>query len=200
VDDLDEQARWDYEQTVAGIRALTEVRFKLLAFLPPISGAALALLTRVDVPDDTKAVLAVLGFAVTLGIVIYDQRNSQLYYALIDRATWLEREQLGLRQWREDLPPGGPYAGRPQGHRLFGLITVSHTRGLALVHGVLLGIWIFALARLKLDAGFAAAIGAAVTLIFLVELERLLKQTNRSRLPLPERPAPAEGEGRGPVL
>jgi hypothetical protein len=38
--DVDERLRLDYDQTTDLVRTLTDVRFKLLAFVPTISGAA----------------------------------------------------------------------------------------------------------------------------------------------------------------
>jgi hypothetical protein len=40
VSDMDESLRLDYDQTTDLVRTLTDVRFKLLAFVPTISGAA----------------------------------------------------------------------------------------------------------------------------------------------------------------
>jgi hypothetical protein len=178
-----ERAQWDYEQTVAGIWSLTDIRFKLLAFVPTLSGAAIALLTRSGMGDGTKGALAALGFFVTLGIVVYDQRNSQLYYTLIDRAIWLEGSVLRLPTWEPRLPRGGMFAARPHGSRLFGCVTVSHSRGLGLVYSAVLGAWAFPIAHLWLGAPAAGAIAAVVGLVFLYEQERLLQSTRKSRLP-----------------
>jgi hypothetical protein len=177
----DERARWDYEQTVAGIRALTEIRFKLLAFIPPLSGAAVALLTGTEVSSGTQGVVGGLGFVVIFGIVVYDQRNSQLYYTLIDRAIWLEGAVLRLPTWEKGHRHGGAYAARPYGVRLFGLFEVSHSRGLALVYAVVLGTWAFPIARVLLSAPGAAAVAGAVAVLFFVELERLQREVRRSR-------------------
>ena len=75
----------DYEQTCQQIRAFTDVRFKLLAFVPTLTGAAVALLGNVT---DEWTVLAVglLGLFVTLGIVFYEMRNTGPYNAAVDRA------------------------------------------------------------------------------------------------------------------
>ena len=71
-----ETAKFDYEQTLETYRQLTDIRFKLLAFVPALSGAAIALLTRSEIDGLEGVGLAGLGFVVTLGIALYDQRNT----------------------------------------------------------------------------------------------------------------------------
>ena len=66
-----EELRLDYDQTTDLLRTLTDVRFKLLAFVPTISGAAIGLLGRGDSAAELLAVGA-LGLLATLGIVVYE--------------------------------------------------------------------------------------------------------------------------------
>ena len=63
----EDKLKLDYEQTCQQIRAFTDIRFKLLAFVPTLTGAAVALLSNVD---DQWIVLAVglLGLFVTLDV------------------------------------------------------------------------------------------------------------------------------------
>jgi hypothetical protein len=53
---------------------LADIRFKLLALVPLISGAAIAFLTTDPVHASSQIVLAggVFGLLITLGITIYD--------------------------------------------------------------------------------------------------------------------------------
>jgi hypothetical protein len=44
--DADDRLRLDYEQTTQLIRTLTDIRFKLLAFVPTIAGATVGLVGR----------------------------------------------------------------------------------------------------------------------------------------------------------
>ena len=44
--DAENKIKLDYEQTCQQIRAFTDIRFKLLAFVPTLTGAAVALLSR----------------------------------------------------------------------------------------------------------------------------------------------------------
>jgi hypothetical protein len=83
--------RLDYEQTLATHRQLVEIRFKLLAFLFALSAVAVALLTAATVNGWTVSGLGIIGFVVTLGLVIYDRRNSQFHDGSIGRAEHLEK-------------------------------------------------------------------------------------------------------------
>ena len=100
-----ETAKFDYEQTLETYRQLTDIRFKLLAFVPALSGAAIALLTRSEIDGLEGVGLAGLGFVVTLGIALYDQRNTVFYNGAIGRAKFLEW-RLGLERFGGDRHRG----------------------------------------------------------------------------------------------
>jgi len=89
-----ELARLDYEQTVALVRTLNEVRFKLLAFVPTIAGASVAFLSSRASRSELLAV-GPIGLAATLGVFVYDLRNNQHDTRASTRARELER-RLGL--------------------------------------------------------------------------------------------------------
>jgi hypothetical protein len=170
-----ELARWDYEQTVATVRQLTDIRFKLLAFVPTLSGIAIGLVTR-RVQPGVEAAVGAFGFLITLGIAFYDQRNSALYDELIGRARWLEATILRLPSRHTHLARGGQYAERPgERRRLFGLIEIWHDRALALIYGTVLGGWTFLFLLGAFDwSNRAAGIGAAfVAFLLTLELQRL---------------------------
>ena len=171
-----------YEQVCNGYRELIDVRFKLLALVPSISGVAIALISK-DLSDFQsypvpRLIVAILGFIVTIGIVFYDQRNSQLYNALIRRGRKLE----------EELSINGIFSNRqPRTLKLFGLITIWHDRGLALIYGSVLGAWIFPIAGgiqwlWKTEANvntapeIAAIISCIASIVFIIELHRLDKK------------------------
>jgi hypothetical protein len=131
----------DYQETCAGIRALAEIRFKLLALLPAASGAAIAIVPR-NMASDEAIALGSFGLAATLGLLVYDQRNTQFYNSLIGRARGLE-EKLGFLSFT-DVEHGGPYRDRPVDTRkLFGLLPMWHDLGLALVYSSCLAGWSF---------------------------------------------------------
>lgn len=70
MDAEDERLKLDYEQTLATYRQFTEIRFKLLAFVPTLTGVAVALLTNAELDGLERVALAGLGFFVTFGIVL----------------------------------------------------------------------------------------------------------------------------------
>lgn len=76
----------DYEQTVAQVRQLTEVRFKLVALVPTLTAAAVALLSSSNVDGLTRAVLAAGGLGVAFGIVVRSTIRHQLGIALMSGA------------------------------------------------------------------------------------------------------------------
>ena len=84
--------RVDYQQTTDLLRTLTDVRFKLLALVPTLSGAAVAVLGH---PSSAAELIAVglLGLTATLGVLLYELRNSQLF----DYALRPQRESLEAR-------------------------------------------------------------------------------------------------------
>jgi hypothetical protein len=142
----------EYSQVNDNIRALADIRFKLLALIPPLGGVAIFLLsqaaiTRTDDPPAAQAnppgpndfalvlLLSLMGFLATLGVTFYDQRNSEIYNALIGRARELER--------RMKLS-GGQYLTRPARSRHFlGVLLMWHDLGLSLIYGTVLGAWFF---------------------------------------------------------
>jgi hypothetical protein len=88
-------------------------------------------------------VLSVLGFVVTLGIVIYDQRNSQISNETFSRTRWLET-QLKFLSRRDTTALGGHHTDRPgRVLCLFKRWAIWHDRGLALIYGSVLGAWVF---------------------------------------------------------
>ncbi len=136
-----EDLRADYAQTNQQINVLADIRFKLLAFVPALTAAAVTLLTSNKVGQGAVFAVGLLGFVVVFGIAMYDQRNSQIYDACQHRAKYLESEkQLGLPKSTK-VKEGGLYNERPDRTRsLFG-ITVWHDRSLAYIYSAALGGW-----------------------------------------------------------
>lgn len=190
----------EYGEINNNIRFLAEVRFKLLGLIPTLGGAAVFVLSRIGLssvaasgnPDNDLVVVllvATLGFAATLGVTLYDQRNSELYNALIHRAKHLELNLClpGSPGGLKSTKKGGQFRERPaKGRHL--IVTAGHDLALALIYGPLLGAWLFPLtfaaARLaSLDAWCSKAIaeGLAVLaiLFFTVRLIRLDVEENK---------------------
>src|ERR671930_1172254 len=162
--DADDRLRLDYEQTTDRYRTLVDIRFKLLAIVPTICGIAVGLLGR---PHSAAELLAVglIGLVATLGIFVYELRNTQIHDAVVERATQLER-RLGLDASLGEAHAGGLFGERP-GHavRLLGLVTVVGDRGLGLVYGAALAGWGYLVAwgaLRALDVGAARKVGGVI--------------------------------------
>lgn len=138
-----ENLRLDYQQTNEYIKLLTDIRFRLLVFTPVITGITFAFSEFMLNRNGTIFIVGILGFVATLGIIIYDQRNSQLYNRAIQRATRLE-QLLEFPPIMKDNAHGGLFYERPARKKeLLGLILIWHDRGLALVYGASICGWSF---------------------------------------------------------
>jgi hypothetical protein len=166
----DDRLRLEYDRAVAIFRDLTDIRFKLLALVPTLAGAAVGLL-KGDQAAVTLLAVGVLGLSATLGILVYELRNSEVRRGAAKRAAELERELLGARLVTSRAK-GSP--------RLFGLLPLEHSLGLALVYGAALAGWSYLVAWGVLDAVNASnareigvAIGAVAGLLVLFEVLRI---------------------------
>ena len=177
----------DYQQTTDLLRTLTDVRFKLLALVPTLSGAAVAVLGH---PSSAAALVAVglLGLTATLGVLLYELRNSQLSDYALHRAQSLEAE-LGLGLYREQPD---------RTLRLFGIAPVDRDRGLILVYSAALAGWSYLTAwgvlheaHLERARSIGGVLGVGVGLLLVVELTRIHEPDGRRSRPL-ELQAPAE--------
>lgn len=166
----DEALRLDYDQTTQFVHEFTDVRIRLLAFVPTISGAAVGLLGEPR-PAAELIGVALLGLVATLGIFVYELRNAQLYDAMIQRARELER-LLGLPTVQGLQGAGGVLAARSG--RWF-----AHDRGWALVYSAAIAGWSYLAAwgflRWMLVDGartIGAVTGIAVGFLVAAALER----------------------------
>jgi hypothetical protein len=99
---LHESRLAEYKEVSQNFRTLTEIRFKLLGLLPV--GTALIALSTAWSKGEISVPLSLFGLAVTLALIVYNERNNQLYDALVARAGQLEN-LLGL--------PDGNFSQRP---------------------------------------------------------------------------------------
>jgi len=162
----DERLRLDYDEATGLIRSLLDVRFKLLAFVPTISGAAVALLSRGASTAELIAV-GVVGLVATLGVVLYELRNTLVYEYALERAKLLEA-RLGFASVFHSGEIGGTFSEYPGREvRILGLST-GRDRALALVYGAALGSWAYIVAwgvLRALDVSQAQKIGGAVGVV-----------------------------------
>jgi hypothetical protein len=183
--EADERLQLDYDQTTQLLRTLTDVRFKLLAFVPTISGATVVVFGK---PRPAVELLSVglLGLLATLGIFLYELRNSQLLDSLVHRASVLER-RLGFPSALGGDAPGGLFTERPpRTVKLLGLVAVGQDRGVGLVYGAALAGWSYlvvwgALRAVELDGARKAAgvIGALAGALVLAEVERIERRPDK---------------------
>ena len=153
--DADDRLRLDYEQTTQLLRTLTDIRFKLLAFIPTLAGVSVGFFGRAR-PGLELVAIGTLGLVATLGVFLYELRNSQLYTAAAGRAAAIE-QQLGLSGGGLD----------------------AHDRGLPLVYGAALAGWSYLVAwgllrAVDLDQarGIGLAIGGVVGVLVVVQAMR----------------------------
>jgi hypothetical protein len=176
----EERLRLDYGETTDLLRSLTDVRFKLLALVPTLTGTAVAVIGRPRPAAELLGV-GVLGLVATVGVLLYDLRNTQIYDYAVRRAGELE-SKLGL---------GGLFAERPSPTlRPFGLPPATYDHALALVYGAALAGWTYLVAWGALHAlgiGGArkggAAIGVLAGLLVMLELLRLSAGAGKQKAP-----------------
>ncbi len=175
--DAEDRLRLDYDRTTELVQSLLDTRFKLLALVPTIAGTAVGL---IGAPRPAVELLGigVLGLVATVGILLYELRNSEILDAMLRHAQALERA-LGLATGPNVRGPEGLLNTSARGHFL-GVLSAGHDRALALVYGAALGGWSYLVAWGVLlsfglsnaqDAG--AVIGAVAGLVVMWEVERL---------------------------
>jgi hypothetical protein len=128
----------EYGEVSNNFRLLTDIRFKLLAFLPLATAAGAAL--KGDSLGIGKGVLSLFGLAATIGLITYNARNDQLYNELVGRAASIERS-LGI--------PDGAFANRPTAWltiRFLGFSwPVNHGQGVGVIYKATIALWLFGL-------------------------------------------------------
>jgi hypothetical protein len=132
VTEKDELLRLEYESASRRFEQLTEIRFKLLALVPSLTGAVVALISPGRSGVELLAIGG-LGLAATAGVLAYELRSGELCRRAKDRVNHLESV----------LFSGGPLVGEGRSPKLFGLVSASHELGVGLVYGAALGGWVY---------------------------------------------------------
>jgi len=124
----------EYSEVGSNFRLLTDIRFKLLGFLPIAAAAAAAL--KGDNLSGKGFVLSLFGLVATLGVAAYNERNDQLYDALVERAASIERS-LGLLE--------GYFANRPRPWLSVPLLgwPLDHRNGVTTIYAASIALWAF---------------------------------------------------------
>jgi hypothetical protein len=167
--DEDTRLRLEYDNGSELLRGLTETRFRLLALVPTVAGAVVALVNGHQSAVELLAI-GLLGLSASFGVLLYELRNGEIQSAVAQRVAEVERVLL----------PHGPLVAVPQS-RLLGFVPISRTGALALVYGAALGGWGYLVAWGALRAVGATgaarpaglAIGAVFGVLIAVEIVRL---------------------------
>jgi hypothetical protein len=136
----------EYGEVSSNFRLLTDIRFKLLAFLPIATAAAAAL--KGDSLTVGSFVLSLFGLAATVGLATYNARNDQLYNELVGRAATIERS-LGI--------PDGAFAHRPRAWLKFQFFghywKIEHGTGISTIYAASIMLWLFGVLAPLLEIG-----------------------------------------------
>jgi len=142
----------EYSEVSNNFRLLTDIRFKLLAFLPIAAAVAAAL--RSDTATVAGLVVSLFGLVVTLGLVTYNIRNDQLYDELVGRAATIERS-LGL--------PDGGFAHRPRAWLVVRLLgkkwSFDHRTGIGTIYAASVALWLFGVFASVLELAHQGYVG-----------------------------------------
>jgi hypothetical protein len=137
----EEKLALDYKTAVDYFSLLTDIRFKLLAFVPTVSGIAVTIVAE-SASVEIRLLVGLFGLLATLGIIIYEVHNTQFYDAAVFRAKWLE-VMIGMHLCTKGEKKGGLFNERPARPKLLNRIPLWHNLGLAYVYGAALGGWFY---------------------------------------------------------
>ena len=148
-----ERIEREYDRATTLFDDLTDVRFKLLALVPTLSGTAVGLL-RAGESAVTLLAVGILGLAATLGVLVYELRNNVTRIDLLQRIRAIEPELFG-RELVGDREPA----------KLLGVVPLEYQTGLALVYAAALAGWGYLVAwgaLAALDVGHSRDVGVVI--------------------------------------
>jgi hypothetical protein len=160
----------EYGEVGSNFRHLSDIRFKLLAFLP--IGAAAGAALKGESLNLAAFAISLFGLLVTVALATYNARNDQLYDELVARAASLERS-LGI--------PDGSFANRPRPWLTIYVGSmawkVDHRTSVATIYAASCALWLVGVLapalevcrRLYIAAGFTDSLTPhAASAVFLV--------------------------------
>jgi len=131
----------EYKEVVTQFRTLTDIRFKLLAFLP-LGTVAAAVFVPATNDLEKQPAIAAFALVVTLCIAAYNKRNDQFYDELVSRAAELERE-LQIEH--------GSFANRPKPWLKYGSFKIEHRWPIGLIYAASASLWMYLLTAALVD-------------------------------------------------
>jgi len=122
-----------YSEVCSSWRSLHDVRFKLLGLVPFVTVGILVVIlpgtgSTTNLSGWTQKIIPSVGLLVTIGLLIYEMRNSELYNDLISRGRRIEAE-LGVKT--------GIFRGRPTPSRSL----INHSNATRLIYGAAIAGW-----------------------------------------------------------
>lgn len=138
----------DHAATLDLFKILVDIRFKLLTFVPTVTTVAVGILSldkqQKIFDEGTTLFVGVAGVLLSVAIVVYEIRNSQIHDRAAHRIKHLER-LLGFTPSYAGESPRGMFQERGTGNPFMGLFIVQHDRALSIVYGVVLTLWTWVL-------------------------------------------------------
>jgi hypothetical protein len=132
----------EYKEVVTQFRKLTDIRFKLLTYLPLGTVAAAVFVPATS--DLVKQAIPAFAFVVTLCIATYDMRNDQHYDELVARAAELERE-LRIEH--------GSFTNRQKSWLKYVSVPVEHRWPIGLIYAAAASLWAYLFTAPLVDRG-----------------------------------------------
>ncbi|WP_157890286.1 hypothetical protein [Marinobacterium aestuarii] len=126
-----------YSEVCATWRSLHDVRFKLLGLVPFVTVGVLVVIlpgsgTSEHLSSWYARIIPAVGLLVTIGLLIYDTRNSEIYDDLISRGRRIEAE-LGIK------------TGIFRGRRTPECAWIKHGNATRLIYGAAILGWVLSL-------------------------------------------------------
>lgn len=145
----------EYGEVGSNFRHLSDIRFKLLAFLP--IGAAAAAALKGESLGLASFLISLFGLVVTAALAAYNARNDQLYDELVGRAASIERS-LGM--------PDGNFANRPRPWLRIHMgrlrWKIDHRTSVAIIYAASSALWLVGVFAPILEAGRRLYIAAGL--------------------------------------
>lgn len=138
----------DHAATTDLFKTLVDIRFKLLTFVPTVTTVAVGVISldkqQKIFDEGATLVVGAAGVLISLAIVVYEIRNSQIHDRAAHRIKHLER-LLGFTPSYAGETSRGMFQERGTGNPFLGLFVVQHDRALSIVYGVVMTLWTWVL-------------------------------------------------------
>lgn len=138
----------DHAATTDLFKTLVDIRFKLLTFVPTVTTVAVGVISldkqQKIFDEGATLVVGAAGVLISLAIVVYEIRNSQIHDRAAHRIKHLER-LLGFTPSYAGETSRGMFQERGTGNPFLGLFIVQHDRALSIVYGVVMTLWTWVL-------------------------------------------------------